>query len=335
MLKIGLIGTGGIGRTHVDRINNRLTGGRVVAVADPHPDFGRQVAEQLGLTFFEDPAALIEDKEIDALINTTADAFHEQYAMAALTAGKPMFVEKPLAAEAEACRRIVEREMAGEKPLLQVGFMRRYDDGYRQLKEAVDSGNYGLPLLLHCAHRNPSVPDDYDTPMAVENSMIHEIDVLRWLLGEDYRTAEVRFGRDTRRASGSLRDPQTMILTTESGVRIDVEAFVNTGHSYEIKCEIVCEDGILSLPAPPYIEVCRDAFRGRPIDRDWSTRFGEAYDRELQAWINDTAVGRLTGPSAWDGYVAQLTAQAASKARDEQNIQVIDIPEKPGFYRTE
>ena len=120
--------------------------------------------------------------------------------------------------------------------------MRRYDPGYGQLKKAIDSGTYGQPLMLHCVHRNYDAPG-FTTSMPVENSMIHEIDVLRWLLGENYKTAEVVFPKTTRNAEGELRDPQIMYLTTESGVRIDVESFVNCRYGYDVRCEVVCEEG--------------------------------------------------------------------------------------------
>lgn len=332
-LRIGLVGTGGIGRTHIDRINNKLQGGKVVACADPSSAFGVSVAETFGIKGYEDPMALISDPEIDAVICTTADPFHEQFVLAAIAAGKYIFCEKPLAPKADACKRIVEAEMRAGKQLVQVGFMRRYDAGYKQLRKAIAARTYGEPLLLHCAHRNPSVPEDYDTPMAVENSMIHEIDVLRWLLGEDYATAEVRFARDTRRTHKNLRDPQIMILTTKSGVRIDVEAFVNNGNNYEIKCEVVCEDAVLNLPEPSNITVTADAMKGHAIHKDWSTRFVDAYNTELQSWINATREGRVDGPTAWDGYVGQVTAAAASEARDRQTIVEITYDEMPDFYK--
>ena len=121
-LKIGLVGTGMIGRTHIERINQKLQGGKVVACADYNLDFAKSVADKFGIMACASGEEMIQSDEIEAVIVTTADPFHEQYVMAA---GKYVFCEKPLAPEAEACKRIVEAEIAGGKKLVQVGFMRR------------------------------------------------------------------------------------------------------------------------------------------------------------------------------------------------------------------
>lgn len=333
VLRVGVIGTGAIGRTHIERINTRLSGAKVIACADANVDFCKSVAEKYALKAYESGEELAASPDIDAVVVTTSDAYHEQYVLAAVAAGKYVFCEKPLAPSAEACKRIVEAEMNAGKQLVQVGFMRRYDPGYRQLKEVIQNRKYGEPLLLHCAHRNPDVTEPWDNASAVENSMVHEIDVLRWLLGEDYATAEVRYGKATRKAKEGLHDPQVMVLTTKSGVRIDVESFVCNGQCYDIRCEVVCEDAILNLPKPATIEVLADTVRGNAVDADWSTRFTEAYNVEFQEWINACKAGRVDGPSAWDGYACQVAAAAASKARDTQTIVDVHYDEMPAFYQ--
>ena len=328
-MKIGVIGTGAIGQTHIERINTKLQGARVIACADPNADFCKSIAEKFSLKAYDED--MINADDIEAVVVTAADNYHEEYVLAAIEAGKYVFCEKPLSPESSACRKIVDAEIAGGKQLVQVGFMRRYDPGYRQLKELIDSGDYGAPLMLHCAHRNPEV-SGFTTEMSVENSLIHEIDVLRWLLGENYQTAEVVFPRTTRNAEGELRDPQIMYLTTESGIRIDVESFVNCKYGYDIKCEVVCEEGTLTLPEPANVMKRIDAARVTPICRDWSERFVDAYNIEFQEWINACKEGRVDGPTAWDGYVGQVTAAAASKARDAQSVMTIKFDEKPAFY---
>lgn len=332
-LRIGVIGTGAIGRTHIERINNTLQGGRVVAAADDHTEFGKSVAAKYGLLSFETCEALVNSDEVDAIVIATGDDTHEKHVLSAIKAGKYVFCEKPLAPGQAECKNIVDAEMAGGKQLVQVGFMRRYDPGYNQLKAAIENKTYGEPLMLHCAHRNYEVDENYTTPMAVENSMIHEIDVIRWLLNEDYATAEVVFPKKTKYSHEKLQDPQIMILTTKSGVRIDVEAFVNCHYGYDIKCEVCCEEGIINLPEPSNAMVRTDAARITPICRDWSERFVDAYNIEFQAWINATNTGRVDGPTSWDGYVGSITAAAASKARDTQTVVKIDIEEMPAFYK--
>ena len=148
-LRIGVVGVGAIGRTHIERINHQLQGGKVVACSDVNAEFGKSVADKYGCKFYADGEEMIASGDIDAVIVTTIDPYHEQYVMAAIKAGIYVFCEKPLAPEADACKRIVEAEIARGKQLVQVGFMRRYDKGYRQLKEAIKNRTYGEPLLIH------------------------------------------------------------------------------------------------------------------------------------------------------------------------------------------
>ena len=154
-LRIGLVGTGAIGRTHIERINNTLQGGKVVACADANIDFCKSVAEKYGIKAYEKGEDMIAADDIDAVVVTTLDPFHEQYVMAAIKAGKYVFCEKPLAPEADACKRIVEAEMASGKQLVQVGFMRRYDPGYGQLKKAIELRQ--VRSAAHAALRSPQL----------------------------------------------------------------------------------------------------------------------------------------------------------------------------------
>ncbi len=333
ILKIGVAGMGAIGRSHIERIANKLQGAKVVAATDVATEHGKSVAESLGLNFFPNEEKLIAEGGIDALIVTASDEYHERYVLAAVKAGIPVFCEKPLAPAADGCKRIIDAEIAGGKKLVQVGFMRRYDPGYRQLKQMVDSNEYGSPLLLHCAHRNYEVPDNYDTPMAISNSLIHEIDVLRWLISEDYESVEVSLPRKTKYAAANLQDPQILILHSKSGIRMDVEIFVNCHVGYDIQCEICCEEGFLKLPDLSAPERLVNASRIKPICRDWSERFIDAYNLEIQEWINATKEQRVDGPTAWDGYVACITADFAHQARDTQSRVKIEMPECPEFYK--
>ncbi len=331
-LRIGVVGAGMIGQSHIERINARLQGGTVVAVSDVNIENAKKIASEWDLKVFEDGEAMIADDGIDAVIITSWDPTHEQYVMASLKAGKYVFCEKPIADKADGARRIVDAEIAGGKKLVQVGYMRRYDKSYTQLKEILDSGRLGEPLMLHCAHRNAAVPDMYTTEMEIENTAVHELDVLRWLLGEEYVSAQVIMPKKNRNAHAKLHDPQILLLETESGIRIDLEIFVANNFGYDIKTEVCCENGTVNLPTPATPTIKFDFYESVAIPEDWRVRFTDAYDTELQAWINSSKADRVDGPNSWDGYLASKNAELCSQARESGAIVQMSVEKMPEFY---
>lgn len=333
-VRIGVIGTGAIGRDHTRRINQVLGGARIVALSDVNRASAEAVRDDLApdAALFATGEELIASPEVDAVLVTSWGATHEQYVIAAMAAGKPCFCEKPLATTAEGARRIVDAEVAHGRRLVQVGFMRRYDAGYVALKQAVDE-RIGAPIMVHAAHRNPTVPEQYVTPMAIHDTLIHEIDVLRWLLDDDYVSARVIFPRAAARSHAKLRDPQIVILETAKGTVIDVEIFVNCHYGYDIQCEVVGEDGIARLPEPMAIQMRLGAKLQNDILTDWKDRFIASYDVELQDFINAAAKGTAAGPTSWDGYVAAITSDACVAAQEKAGEAVaIDLPPRPALY---
>jgi myo-inositol 2-dehydrogenase / D-chiro-inositol 1-dehydrogenase len=333
-LKIGVIGTGAIGQDHIRRITNKIKGAKVVAVSDINAERAKQIAQEVGAKFVETGEELISLPEVDAVVVTSWDPTHEGYVLEAIKNKKYVFCEKPLAVESEGCLRIVNEEVKVGKKLVQVGFMRRYDKGYGEIKEILDSRKLGEVLMLHCAHRNPEVDESYTTPMAVENSVVHEIDTLRWLLNENYVSAQVILPKRTSSAHEKLHDPQIVILETESGIHIDVEIFVNCHYGYDIKCEVMCEKGMVSLSDPSYSSVRTEGKDYTGVSADWKQRFVGAYDREIQLWVDSVIADELTGPTAWDGYVASVTSTACSQARDTGERVKIEIEECPDLYNS-
>ena len=333
-LKLGVIGTGAIGQEHIRRCSKVLQGAKVVAVSDINVEGAKGIVSRLGLDaeVYANGHDVIRSSDVDALIVTSWDPTHEEFTLAAIAAGKPVFCEKPLALSAEGCRRVVDAEIAHGKRLVQVGFMRPYDAGYRALKQVITNGDIGEPLMLHCAHRNPTVPESYTTDMAITNTLIHELDVLRWLTEDDYKSVQVVFPRSTKNSHAKLRDPQIVLFETQKGTRIDVEIFVNCAYGYDIQCEVVGETGIAKLPEPASVQMRKDAKLATTILTDWKDRFIDAYDVELQAFINDATAGQLQGPSAWDGYAASVAADACLKAQESGAIEPVELPPRPAFY---
>ncbi len=330
----GIIGVGAIGRDHARRVEQVVPGARVAALFDIDRARAKAVREAIApdAEVFETGEALIASPSVGSVLVASTGASHERYVLAAIAAGKPCFCEKPLATTAAGARRIVDAEIAGGGRLVQVGFMRRYDAGYRMLKRATSEA-IGRPLMVHAAHRNLASPEGYVSAMAIHDTLIHEIDVLRWLLEDDYVSAQVILPRRTSHAPEGLIDPQIVLLETVRGVRIDVEVFVNCRYGYDIRCEVVGEEGTASLPEPMAVSLRRDAALRTPILTDWKERFIESYDAELGDFMAAAARGVATGPSAWDGYAAAVAADACLAAQASPGrIIPIKLPARPTFY---
>ncbi|MEN8887946.1 MAG: Gfo/Idh/MocA family oxidoreductase [Celeribacter marinus] len=333
-LKIGVIGTGMIGRDHTRRIQKVLAGAQVVALSDYSSEAAKVVQSDLApdATVYETGQELIAANTVDAVLVCSTGSTHEEYVLAAIEAGKPVFCEKPLATTAEGAKRIVDAEVAAGKRLVQVGFMRRYDSGYVALKDAV-LNNTGAPIMVHAAHRNPAVPEQYVTPMAIHDTFVHEIDVFRWLLDDDYVSARVTFPRSCAASHAKLRDPQIVTLTTAKGVVINTEIYVNCKYGYDIQCQVVGEEGVAYLPEPQAIKMRLGAKFQNEILTDWKDRFVASYDVELQDFIKAAAEGTATGPSSWDGYMAAVTCDACVEAQEAEGSAItITNPERPALY---
>ena len=334
-LKIGVIGLGAIGRDHVRRLSKKITGCKVVAVSEIKEELGKAIAGQYDAKFYADGEDLINSTEVEAVVVTTWDTAHAQYVMASLREGKPVFCEKPLATEVHECEEIVAAEQAFGKRIIQVGFMRRFDPGYVELKEVIDSGKIGLPLMVHACHRNMEHVATMTSGMSIKNSGVHEIDIFRWLLDDEYVIGQVVLPRQSRiSAEEGLQDPQIIMLRTKKGICIDVEISQSSGYGYDVQCEVVGDYGTAALPDPASVRTKTDCKQTTSITSRWETRFAEAHDIQMQDWVNRVRNNEaLIGASAWDGYMACLTADILGKCREEGGvIKEIILPMKPDFY---
>jgi myo-inositol 2-dehydrogenase / D-chiro-inositol 1-dehydrogenase len=260
---------------------------------------------------------LIRDPDVDAVIVAAPAAIHEALVLACLDAGKPVLCEKPLAATVDACRRVVGAEAALGRRLVQVGFMRRFDPGYATMARRLAAGDVGPPLLAHCVHRNPSSPGFFTSEMLLTDSLVHEVDALRWLLGEEIVRVTALAPRRTSRAPDGLRDPQVVLLETASGALADVEVFVNAGYGYDVRCEVVGESGTVALAVQ--------------VAAGYAERFAAAYAAELRAWVDGVAGGAVRGPSAWDGYAAAAVSHAAVESLRTGRPVDVALDERPAF----
>ena len=312
-LRIAVLGVGMMGADHVARISSRISGARVAVVNDYLTEKTESLAATIdGCRAIADPLDAIADPEVDAVLLATPGPTHEKQLLACLEYGKPVLCEKPLTTDVETSLEVVRREAELGKRLIQVGFMRRFDHEYAQLKSLIDSGDLGRALLLHCVHRNPAVPPHFDSAMTVKDSLVHEVDVTRFLLDEEIASVQIITPTQNSLAAEGLSDPQIAVFRTASGRHVDVELFVTTGVAYEVRTELVAEQGSAFIGLDVGLVAKRaPGVWGGTITPGFRERFGQAYDTEIQRWVDAIQAGiNVDGPTAWDGYAAAAVCDA-------------------------
>jgi myo-inositol 2-dehydrogenase/D-chiro-inositol 1-dehydrogenase len=186
---------------------------------------------------------------------------------------------------------------------------------------------------MHCAHRNPSVPPyGFTTEMLVSDSAVHEIDIVRWLFDDEVVATNILKPRRSSKGGTDLQDPLIVLLEMASGVLVDVEVFVNAGYGYDIRGEIVCENGTVALPDADGSTLKRDGRRSGHVPADWRERFGRTFDAEFQDWLKAVAAGTSTGPGSWDGYAATVVAESCLEALRTGSRTSVRMRERPDFY---
>ena len=251
-MNIGVIGAGLMGTTHIRVLTAAVSGAR----SSRSPTRTRRRRARRGRERHRDHLhrpvrAHRRPRGRGGGDRLPGDPTHEDFTLACLEAGKPILCEKPLAIDAEASLRVVEAEAALGRRLVHVGFMRRFDPGYAALKARLDAGEVGAALVVHCAHRNPVAPPTFTSEMIITDSIVHEIDTIRWLLGEEIVRTTVFTPRASGLAPAGLQDPMVVMFEMESGRLVDVECFVNAQYGYDIRCEVVGETGTLELAHRP------------------------------------------------------------------------------------
>lgn len=311
---MAVIGVGKMGAFHVDSLSKRVRGARVTVVNDADTARAEEVAGPIGARTETDPIAAISASDVDAVVLASPGFAHEKQVLACLDAGKPVLCEKPLTMDEPSAYALVQAEAELGRRLVQVGFMRRFDREYARLREMVAGGELGNPLMLHCVHRNPAVPEHFTSVFAIADSVVHEVDCTRFLLGEEITAVTALKPGATSASPAGNADPMLVLFETESGRLVDVESFVRTGVAYEVRTELVAEHGMATIGLDANLLLRRDGRWGGEIAPDFVVRFGQAYDSQMQAFVDAAAQGTVTGPGVWDGYAAVAVCAAGVEA---------------------
>jgi myo-inositol 2-dehydrogenase / D-chiro-inositol 1-dehydrogenase len=158
--------------------------------------------------------------------------------------------------------------------------------------------------MILSSHRNVKSYPDGNSASTITNSGIHEIDITAWLLDSPIESVSWHAPKSTA-LDTSRQDPQLLHLHTADGVLTTVDVFLNAQYGYEVRCEVLGEQGSIELSAPRLTTANRALAATRTYAADWRPVFADAYRLQSQAWI-DALTSRTRSPLA--------TAEAALSA---------------------
>jgi myo-inositol 2-dehydrogenase / D-chiro-inositol 1-dehydrogenase len=273
---IAVVGLGRMGRLHADNLATRVAGARLAGVADIDEPVARELGERHGVPWSTSIDELLAKPALAGIVIATPSARQPELVKGAAAAGKHVFCEKPLGLDIDSCAGAVAAARAC-RVLLQVGFQRRFDPGWQELKAALETGVIGELDLFRCSHRNAAPPPDPDGLGDLFRDMaVHDLDSARWLAGEP---SEVYA---TEIAGG---DAAIVSLRFENGAAGVIDLHRSAGYGFECSAELVGSQGTIRCGVhrgPDAAELLRAGSATVPLTRDHAERHAAAYVGELE-----------------------------------------------------
>lgn len=320
MIRVAVVGVGGMGRCHARHLAE-LAGVEVGWVADPDERAGTSLAAEVGATWSADGLDSIE--HADAVVVASPDRFHFDHVRAAVERGIPVLCEKPLTQDLADAEALVNLEVARGARLIQVGFMREYDEPHVQVREALKG--LGPVHHLRCVHRNTSGPYR-PLDRVLGQSVVHDIHSIRFLTGTEITSVAT--------AAVEREEGLRFVLLTcrlDNGAVATIE-FDDGAAGYEVSVEVDAEKGNVTSAPPQRALVRADGVVGSTIGDDWFAPFLDTYRIEIRAWLDGVKQGVAVGPSAWDGYVAQAVVAAAVRSSHSGSAETVTLLARAGIY---
>lgn len=210
--------------------------------------------------------------------------------------------------------------------------MREYDPAHLRVKQIMDSGAFGAVLAFHGRHVNGGTLSWRTVEDVITNSAVHDLHSARWMVGDEVvrvYASHVPYRADRRDTARLL----LIQLHFRGGAVGHIECNMEAGYGYEVDVKLTGESGSVQTNSLQSAVVRHHNQRGQQIEQDWLQRFETAYIHEVRAWVQAVQTGAPTGPSAWDGYVSMLVADACiASAHSGQPVEV-EIPAMAAMYQ--
>ena len=292
-LRIGVVGAGVMGSGHLEYLTQDVPGVTVVALAEPNESLRLSVLEKFDVTCesFDTLEEMLDGGELDGVVIASPDRFHAESIKVCLSRGIPALCEKPLAQtleDAEELSALAQQSLKDVgRPLIHLGFMRRFDPPFVEVKKLIESGELGEVLYINASTRNVASPHIKSEEL-LTNIAIHEVDTLRWLLSDEWSDLTVLAGRSASAAPEGTQDPIVLTGRMSQGVVIVADIFANNSYGYDVRCELTFEHGVVRVGIWGDITVVRNhehpAHPAFELGENWIARFRQAYVNELVEW---------------------------------------------------
>jgi myo-inositol 2-dehydrogenase/D-chiro-inositol 1-dehydrogenase len=297
-LRVGIVGLGRLGQRHAAALAFNTPNCNLVAASSPVEAERAMAREQLGVAnVYSDLDALLQDKNVDAVVLVTPTSLHADQTIAALQAGKHVFVEKPLALNVPDCERVLQVSAQFPELVAMVGFVRRFDPSYQSAYQSVAAGEIGKPFLVRSQTCDQNDPEGFFVKFAPTSGgifmdcSVHDIDLARWMLG---RPKALRaFATGTIAMHPGLQscgdvDNGIAVLDFVGGAKAVLYASRTMAHGHETSTEVIGTAGKLLVgehaASNRVVKSDRHGVR-HTVLKDFYERFEVAFAAEMTAFV--------------------------------------------------
>lgn len=300
-MRIGLLGAGRIGAFHAEALTQLADVGELL-IADADGPRAIRLAERLGALARPSVDAVFS-AGVDAMVIATATDAHEALITRAARAGLPVYCEKPIALDLAGTVAALH-EVARAGTVLQMGFQRRFDAGYRAARAAVRSGRLGRLHTIRAITSDPAPPPAGYLPHSgglYRDCLIHDFDILRWVTGREVTEVYAigaNGGAEFFRAAGDV-DTGAALLTLDDGTLATATATRYNGAGYDVRMELAGTDDQIAVGVDARTPITSMEPGAAPaVPQPWDgflTRFADAYRAELAVFV-EVARGAADNP---------------------------------------
>ena len=298
VVRVGIAGLGRLGQRHAEALAVGLPGCTLVAACSPVESERAYAANLPGVQrVYAELSELLADADVDAVVLVTPTSLHADQSIAVLQAGKHLFVEKPLALDVADCERVLQVAQQRPNQVAMVGFVRRFDDSYRNAFAAIEKGQIGRPFLVRSQTCDQNDPDGFFVRFAPTSGgifmdcSVHDIDLARWMLGRPKATRAFATGTIALHpglaAAGDV-DNGMAFVEFENGARAVFYASRTMAHGHETMTEVIGTEGKLLVGEHAARDrvVLSDTHGVRhAVLSDFYERFADAFRFEMQSFV--------------------------------------------------